>query len=203
MGGEFSRSDVKDTIKPTTEKFKEIKPDTDISKNEAKVFWDKTFDRANVDDKGKETRDGDALKANNTFEKNGYKYKTDNQGRVVSAEGKLRLKDPEYVRDMEEINKGDQNYKKTDDRGHLIAHQFGGSDKLENIVPMDAKLNQGDFASLENSLAKAVENGSDVKLKVEPRYTDNTNRPSSFRVSYTINGEKTVRTFKNGGDSKS
>ena len=33
--------------------------------------------------------------------------------------------------------KGDQNYKKTDDRGHLIAHQFGGSDKLENIVLSD------------------------------------------------------------------
>lgn len=201
MSSEFSKSDAKDTIKTTAEKFKEIKPDTDISKNEANVFWYKTFDRPNVDDKGKETRDGDALKPNNTFEKNGYKYKTDDQGRVISAEGKLRLKDPQFVRDMEEINKGDQNYKKTDDRGHLIAHQFGGSDKLENIVPMDAKLNQGDFAGLENSLAKAVENGSDVKLKVEPRYTDNTNRPSSFRVSYTIDGEKTVRTFKNGGKS--
>ena len=35
---------------------------------------------------------------------------------------------------------------------------------------MDAKLNQGDFVKLENTLADAVKDGADVKLKVEPVY---------------------------------
>ena len=113
------------------------------------------------------------------------------------------MRDPDYERDMENVKKIDgQEYKPGDDRGHLIGHQFGGSDKLENLVPMDAKLNQGDFVKLENTLADAVKDGGDVKLKVEPVYENDSTRPVEFKVSYSIDGDKDVIVFKNESEVK-
>lgn len=104
---------------------------------------------------------------------------------------------------MEKVREKErQEYLKDDDRGHLIGHQFGGSDKLENLVPMDSKLNQGDFAKLEYSLANAVRDGAKVFIKVEPRYERDSSRPSEFRVSYSVNGDKDVVVFKNGSGEK-
>ena len=150
------------------------------------------------DDNGTKYREGDNLLPNATFEINGYKYTTDEKGRVMSAEGTLRLCDFEYARNMESVrNKDGQEYKASDDRGHLIGHQFGGSDRLENLVPMDSKLNQGDFKKLESDLANALKDGADVKLKIEPIYEGESTRPSEFKVSYSIDGDKDVIKFKN------
>lgn len=151
-----------------------------------------------LDDNGTKYREGDCLLPDTEFEIKGYKYKTDDKGRTVSAEGKLRLCDSDYTRSMEEVKKIDgQEYKSGDDRGHLIAHRFGGSDKLENLVPMDAKLNRNGFAKLENIFADAVTAGADVRLKVEPVYKSDSTRPDEFRISYSIDGEKDVVVFRN------
>ena len=85
----------------------------------------------------------------------------------------------------------------SDDRGHLIADRFNGSGELENLVPMEGKLNKGDYAKLEGTLADAVKDGADVRMKVEPVYSGDSNRPDEFRVSYTIDGDKEVVIFKN------
>ncbi|MBQ8944293.1 MAG: DNA/RNA non-specific endonuclease [Clostridia bacterium] len=161
-------------------------------------------DKVYNDDNGEPYRINDDLVPNNEFTKNDYKYTTDSEGRVTSAEGKLQVKDHPDRKDMpdnmEKVGKGDQ--KENDQRGHLIGDQFNGSGELENLVPMDANLNQGDYKKMETTLADAVKDGKDVYLKVEPIYNDNSNRPSSFRVSYTIDGEKTVVNFLNGSENK-
>ena len=116
----------------------------------------------------------------------------------MSAEGKLRMRDSDYEREMEDVKRMDgQDYKPGDDRGHLIGHQFGGSDKLENLVPMDAKLNHWDFYKVEKTLADAVKDNADVKLKVEPVYGDDSTRPSEFKVSYSIDGDRETVVFRN------
>ncbi len=69
---------------------------------------------------------------------------------------------------------------------------------MENLVPQDSKINQGDFKKMEDSLAKEVKAGKDVQIKVEPIYEGDSNRPSAIGVTYTIDGEKTVRIFPNG-----
>lgn len=155
-----------------------------------------------TDDNGKVYRIGDKLRANATFEINGYTYKTDDQGRVVSAEGKLKMRSPDYERNMENVrNMEDQEYRENDDRGHLIGHQFGGSDRLENLVPMDSELNQhGDFAKLEKTLADAVKDGAEVYVKIEPVYEGDSTRPVGFKITYTIDGETDTVYFKNGGE---
>ncbi|MGN0576233.1 MAG: DNA/RNA non-specific endonuclease [Ruminococcus sp.] len=222
MNSEISNNEVKEVINPSAENFKNIKPENEMTSHEVAEFWKSEFhdqseqakadDTASVettgsseyyDDNGTKYREGDSLLPNTQFEIRGYQYETDDQGRVVSAEGQLRMRDPSYEREMEDVRKIDgQEYKTTDDRGHLIGHQFDGSDKLENLVPMDAKLNQGDFVKLENTLADAVKDGVDVRLRVEPVYEGNSTRPSEFRVTYSIDGDKDAVVFKNESEAK-
>lgn len=215
MISEIVSNEAKETKNPSVENYKSIKPEKEMTSKEVNDFWDSEFKKeaseANndtgtkeyLDDNGEKYREGDHLLPNTKFEVNGYRYETDDQGRTISAEGKLRLRDSDYERDMEDVRKIDnQEYKAGDHRGHLIGHQFGGSDRLENLVPMDAKLNQGDFVKLENTLADAVKDGADVKLKVEPVYENDSTRPSEFKVSYSIDGDRDVVVYKNESEAK-
>ena len=182
------------------ENYKDIKADENMTVKESKEYWDSEFSEdIRKDDNGEVYRVGDELKPNTTYEVNGYKYETDEKGRIVSAEGELQTKDHEGRLEMDsrnQVDKGDM--KPTDDRGHLIADMFNGSGGIENVVPMEAKLNQGDYKALECTLADAVKDGAKVYFKVEPIYQGNSTRPSEFKVTYSIDGDKTTRVFKNG-----
>lgn len=151
------------------------------------------------DDNGKLYRIGNELLPNLDYEKNDYTYKSDDKGRIRIAEGTLHMKDREGrlpIRDsIEDIGKGDQ--KEGDDRGHLIGDQFDGSNGLENMVPQDADINRNDFKNFENELAKEVKDGKRVKVKVEPIYDGDSRRPEAIVVTYTIDGEESVRVFPN------
>lgn len=213
MIGEISRNETNE-IKSPVEHFRNIKPEKEMTTQEADAFWKSEFHQEEqakpettakeyVDDNGKKYREGNELLPDTQFEVRGYQYETDHQGRIISAEGTLRLKEPDYQRSMENVSKIDgQEYRPTDHQGHLIGHRFDGSDKLENLVPMDANLNKGDFAKLENMLANAVQDGADVKLKVQPVYETNSTRPSEFRVNYSIDGDKDAVVFKNERETK-
>lgn len=217
---EIGIGEVKDNKLRSVENYKSIKPEKEMTIKElndaVKFEFNKAAEEAKTegqesagfkeyfDDNGTKYREGDNLLPDTEFEVNGYKYKTDDKGRTVSAEGKLRMRDPDYTRNMEEVRKIDgQKYKPGDDQGHLIGHQFEGSDKLENLVPMDAKLNRGDFKKLEMTLADAiVKDGADVRLKVEPVYEGDSTRPTEFKVSYSIDGDKDVVVFRNEREEK-
>ena len=151
------------------------------------------------DDNGKIYRIDNELLPNNHYEINGYNYETDEKGRIVSAEGKLHLKERDGrlpIRDsIEDIGKGDQ--MEGDDRGHLIGDQFDGANGLENMVAQDAGINRNDFRIFENQLAEEVRNGKSVSVKVEPIYDGNSQRPSDIVVTYNIDGKDDVRIFPN------
>ena len=189
---------------PEANKYKEIKPENGTTYLDSKQFWQNEFsenqaDKTYYDDNGENYRQGNDLEPNTVFEKNGYTYKTDEMGRVVSAEGKLQVKDHKGRNEMPDTRDVVAHGKMADgdDRGHLIADRFNGSGELENLVPMEGKLNKGDYAKLEDTLAEAVKDGADVRMKVEPVYSGDSNRPDEFRVSYTIDGDKEVVVFKN------
>lgn len=210
---EIRSVDVNEKKAPEVENYRNIQPENGMTVSEAKEYWDKKLNnpdseeqdkREYRDDNGNLYRVGDELIPDNEYTINGYRYETDSNGRIVSAEGKLQVKDHEGRRDMDPrhtVDKG--NYKETDDRGHLIADMFNGSGGLENVVPMDANLNRGDYVKLEKSLAEAVKDGADVRLKVEPKYEGDSARPSEFKVSYTIDGEKDVVVFRNESEALS
>ena len=94
------------------------------------------------------------------------------------------------------IGKGDE--REGDDRGHLIGDQFDGSNGLENMIPQDAIVNRNDFKNFENSLAREVKDGKVVEYKVEPVYEDGSRRPLAIVVTYSIEGEESIRIFPNG-----
>lgn len=190
--------------------FKEIKPQEGTTFQEAQDFWKDMFGseiqpegQKYYDDEGRLYRIGDDLPPNCQYEMHGYQYETDYNGRIISAEGTLHLKDRDGrlpMRDsIETIGKGDQ--QEGDDRGHLIGDQFDGSNGMENMVPQDADINRNDYKNLENELAKEVKDGKEVHYMVEPTYEGDSRRPSAIAVTYSVNGEETVRIFPNGKES--
>ena len=216
---EINLQDVQETRKSSSESFRMITPEKGTMVNDAVGYWNDVFndtagiektktsaytdDRTYYDDNGKVYRINDSLEPNCRFEVRGYIYETDGQGRTICAEGKLRIREPDYIRHMDSmaaVGKGDQ--KEGDHRAHYIAHEFGGSDGIENLSPMKGELNQKDYAKIENKLVDAVKDGADVRLKVEPQYEGTSVRPTEYKMSYSINGEREVVIFRNGTESK-
>lgn len=207
---EISHSDTTDIKNPSLEHYKKIKPEGTMTAQEVDDFWKSELkkeaagnetknekDSKEYDDNGVQFRDGNRLLPENEFQVNGYKYETDDKGRIVSAAGKLRL-EKECSSYMEYVKRKEgQEYSDNDDQGHLIARRFGGSNRLENLVPMDFKLNRGDYKKMENMFADALAANADVQLKVQPIYEGVSARPTEFRVTYSIDGEKDIVSFKN------
>jgi len=220
--GEVSENkDINETQKPEAENYKEIRPENESNPEASRQYLndlfsdeinDETKEQENphqelvdgktyyYDNNGKLYRVENDLAPNSKYEINGYKYTTDDQGRIVSAEGTLHMKDREGrlpIKDsIDDIGKSDQ--KEGDDRGHLIGDQFDGSNRLENMIPQDANVNRNDFKKFENELAKEVKDGKEVNVKVEPIYEGDSKRPVAIVVTYSIDGEESVRVFPNG-----
>lgn len=203
----ITKPEVQEIPKPEHNTYKEIKPETDISVNEAKNFIDNKFNEMSAnettqyfDDNGNLYRVGNELLPDTEYSLNSYEYKTDSEGRIASVEGQLHMKTHEgrlTIRDsLEVIGKGDE--KATDNRGHLIGDQFDGANGLENMIPQDAKINQNEYRSLENQLASEVKAGKDVRVNIEPVYDENSHRPDALVVSYSIDGEENMQIFPNG-----
>ena len=175
--------------------------DQEVQQLESNASFLKDGHRYFTDDNGKIYRCDDELLPESEYEINGYKYTTDDMGRITSAEGKVHLKTHEGRLDIkdskEAIGRGDE--LPTDDRGHLIGDQLDGSNGMENIVAQDAGINKGAYKSLEDRIAKAVRDGHNVDVKVEPIYGDKLSyRPTEIKYTYTIDGEKNITLFPNG-----
>ena len=131
------------------------------------------------------------LKPNSEYSANGYEYKTDSEGRISSAEGELRSEKGgrnEYA----QRTVGRKDGRLADDQGgHLIGDQFGGAGGKENLVPMDKSVNNyhsGEWGQMEKNWAQQLKQGNSVKVKIETQYTGSDIRPSSFKITETING---------------
>lgn len=150
------------------------------------------------DDDGNLYRVGNDLEPDAEYTMNGYKYKTDSQGRVVSVEGDLYLNDGgrRPIKDsMAKIGKGSQ--QPTDQRGHLIGDRFNGGNGLENIVAQDGQLNQGEYKVLENYWADALKEGKSVSVEIKVVYTGDSQRPAIFVVEYKVDGASNNAIFEN------
>lgn len=222
--GNESSIDIKRSVKnpdgKTSADVKAEKPDTDNTPSETDVpnaetnSESKPIDYAGsfprkvkIDgvfyyyaDNGKLYRIGDNLLPNATYERNGYKYETDDKGRIISVKGTLQRRNHEGRQTMQDsmdvVGKGDE--KEGDHRGHLIGDQFNGASDLSNMVPQDAHINQGDYKALEEKLASEVAEGKEVEVSIEVTYDEDSYRPSGIEVTYSIDGEETTVYFPNG-----
>ncbi|MBH0231414.1 DNA/RNA non-specific endonuclease [Halobacillus yeomjeoni] len=82
------------------------------------------------------------------------------------------------------------------DEGHVIADSLGGVSNAYNITPQESTLNRhGDQAYMEDAIRDA---GGATDFEAVISYSDtDTQIPSKYQYSYTINGNEVVDTFNN------
>ncbi|MCX7569202.1 DNA/RNA non-specific endonuclease [Tumebacillus sp. DT12] len=153
------------------------------------------------------TRDGrkKVLKPNVEYTTpSGHTYRTDDQGRIIKAEGKLSLGFGKRNNHAQKVA-GREDRLPDDDGGHLIASIFEGSGSLDNLVSMNGNLNKGEWKKLENMWAKQLDNGRTVEVQVIPKYFGDSQRPDRFEIKYKIGGGRWSKVdFENvpGGKNK-
>ena len=84
-----------------------------------------------------------------------------------------------------------------DHAGHLIGDRFGGSSELDNLVSQAKNVNMSEYKVIENQWAAALKNGQKVSVKIDINYDAGNSRPSSFMVSYDIDGTYYQHKIKN------
>ena len=125
------------------------------------------------------------LKPYEAYEANGYRYKTDKYGRIVTCEGTLRLEDGKR-NTAHQTRAGGEFRLETDEGGHLVGRRFGGSEKVDNLVPMHHNLNHGSYEKLESEWATELERNNQVDVKIRCRYGGDSTRPTEFIIKYQV-----------------
>ncbi len=135
----------------------------------------------------------------NNLDPGNFKSVLDSKGRVKQVKGFIKVNNSKRgaLPSMEKIGKGSE--LPGDDRAHLVGHQLGGADTADNLVPINAKVNRGEYRALENHLAAEAKAGKQVYVEVTPNYEGNSNRPSEIVYKYVIDGETSIRIFPNIG----
>ncbi len=129
-----------------------------------------------------------------------YIYETDSNGNIISAHAsELKLK---------KHSGRLKNKTKTpgklagDNAGHLFADEFGGSKNLDNLVSMRSDINQSvtgkkNYRSMEIEWSKALKSGKKVTdVDIQLSYPKGSSRPSSFNITYKIDGKIHNQFFK-------
>ncbi len=129
------------------------------------------------------------LVKNGSYTINGYKYTTDNLGRIIKVEFQdMKLKPSGKSRrpiadTLKAIGRGFE--RNGDDRGHLIADRFMGDNTLSNIVAMDGNINKGQYKMVEDAIAEELEKGNKVRGAISITYPDTKSfRPEGFEYVY-------------------
>lgn len=124
----------------------------------------------------------------------GYTYVTDEFGRIKSCEGTISKfsKGKRNTNAQNRVGKPDR--LDTDQGGHLIASEFGGSGNIDNLVAMDSNINMagGKWRKMEQEWEKALKATppKSVQVKIEPVYSGSSKRPDKFIVEYKIEGKE-------------
>ncbi|EHC5785137.1 filamentous hemagglutinin N-terminal domain-containing protein [Escherichia coli] len=128
-------------------------------------------------------------------------YKTDAQARPSQVEATLspNVKDRNGYQQCKAGKCGLDG----DEGGHLVASIFNGPGEKLNLVPMDGNLNKGAWKQMENTWAKALGEGKEVKVNIQPSYIGDSVRPAKFKVVYSIDGGRPIeKVFNNAPGGK-
>lgn len=133
----------------------------------------------------------------------GYTYRTDDLRRIVNCKGNLKrgiAQRNEYAQRIV----GREDRLPDDEGGHLIASIFKGSGNIDNLVPMNANLNKGEWKRLENAWQNALDEipPHQVEVEIIPIYKGNSLRPSRFIIEYKIDGKEYSKILENAPGGK-
>lgn len=132
------------------------------------------------DDNGELYKINGELLSDVKYEISGINYETNEYGNIVSWDG-----DVQYTPDGERDNKAQLEvggiYRLDgDDGGHLVSRINGGSDGIENMVPMRDTINRGDYKRAENEITEALKDGKNVTVHGNIRYEETSSRPDEI-----------------------
>lgn len=120
--------------------------------------------------------------------KGNFTAKTDMFGRPVFNE----ITDLQITGNRKTLSSGlkDSSYLELDQKGHIIADNFGGPATKENIVPQTSEVNQGKMAQVENIVRDYKSQGKKVDYSVKTNYVGESKRPSSFEPKIKVDGKE-------------
>lgn len=127
-----------------------------------------------------------------------FVYRTDEHGRLFEASGHLDglPGGPRNTYQQGVAGRGDR--LPGDQGGHVFGTWFGGPGEAINILPMSSRVNLSEFKRLENQWAELVGQGSTIDVTITPVFAGTSRRPTSFRVSWSVDGVPQIpRTFRN------
>ena len=137
------------------------------------------------------------LKPNVTYKtgEHDYFYTTNEDGLIVNA----RTDDLQFKKHERRHKHNPNTYGKEpgDHAGHLIGDRFGGSPELDNLVSQAENVNKREYRKIEERWAKALKNGQKVTVNIDIHYDGGGVRPSSFDVTYTIDGVQHKEKIRN------
>lgn len=172
-----------------------------LEKREPHSKYESEGNTYETDDNGKTYKRNGNLLPLLEYIVNGSRYRTDPRARIVECECSLKITG-DGVRDLREQKEvGGEERMENDDGGHLVAKILGGSEGVENLVPMRQTINRGDYKKMENEIIKALQEGKEVFLHISIKYEGDSRRPSVITAEYTIDGKKTVMEFDNRENS--
>jgi hypothetical protein len=138
-----------------------------------------------------------AARPNSVYEFGNYRWTTDDQARVIRAEGRVDL-NPVGRNDPGLQTSIGHEGRPTDVGFHVIADRLGGPTNRLNVVPGNGKpigddlpnLNNGAYKRFENELARLADQGHQVDMRVMPEYNpgNTSNRPDRFVTEYRVDG---------------
>lgn len=139
---------------------------------------------------------------NNSYDSSGYHYETDENGRITHVEGNLRLN----LDGRQSLNAKLEDMKPGDERGHIIADIFCGSNQIDNLVPQTFEVNHGGYKAMENDIHAFLKEGQEhpelnreVRAEYEMIYSDDIKRPEKLcvRVVMYENGKAVCKSNDN------
>ncbi|MDR0460824.1 MAG: DNA/RNA non-specific endonuclease [Nitrososphaerota archaeon] len=145
----------------------------------------------------KSVKKGVTPESSKGYSDNGYKFRTDDQGRTVLVEGWLKNYDGERNKSAQIKAGGTDRIKYADEGGHIIAHIFGIKGEAINLTAMNVNLNRGEIKRMENFLKSQLNSGKDVFFQVKILYNSDVDNShlkqgifvDSFLKNKHFNGE--------------
>lgn len=121
-----------------------------------------------------------SLKSDTTYEVNGTTYTTNENGNISKFHGPVTdqsaPRSSSHQRNLSGKLPGDH-------ASHLIAASNGGSGKVDNMVPMDGKVNTRDYRAMERENNDLIGEGKQVTLSGELFYSNGSSRPDAIMVT--------------------
>ena len=107
------------------------------------------------------------------------------KGTDVNNSARKKVQEPKKDGEAQQGGEEGQEEGKKDQAGHMLAKRLGGQGTLDNVIPQNAKINQGNGKEMEAVIAQDVKDYGQVRYTQLNIYDDQPDMPKATRPSET------------------